>query len=501
MTSLKGPVTMDVFLQIHDMPPENVPTITNRVNEIYKPRLQKCPTSKWFPIRTVQKTTLEYVMRFDRVTIDTLRRELRKRLNDCNATKVRIHECHSSGRNAHFAKTLDESPYDRIIELSAPNALPVLTQPVAAAVTTSIRNLPVDGGSVSKHANTRLPPLVSFEPLAGILAAQVVDAAGRNASGDNQVPSRNSEPAEDSVFCFTKPSRTKCQSNAYSNSKMFFVLRLNAVDRELESKLADFKSDLIQVIQEKSYEAFIDAESTPERLHIRIVCSWKTPCYGYSIRRLIHNAILNRLCLEGRIRIFNLPGNSDPASLSDRQAPSGLRWLQHSHAKGVAYTMPMESFVLELGKEVRAHELQLLKCVTLAEVWAHAKRNQVLLSNVYDVLRWRFSAQNQSVSYPVRLQEPKKALAKKEASPDTGHNDSIDSRVTPDALPLTSSQTITEISPSSVAGNPILTPASDAASPAPRRRALQFGGCTVAQTPSGEFALSACGSGAGPAGV
>jgi hypothetical protein len=178
---------MDVFLQIHDMPPENVPTITNRVNEIYKPRLQKCPTSKWFPIRTVQKTTLEYVMRFDRVTIDTLRRELRKRLNDCNATKVRIHECHSSGRNAHFAKTLDESPYDRIIELSAPNALPVLTQPVAAAVTTSIRNLPVDGGSVSKHANTRLPPLVSFEPLAGILAAQVVDAAGRNASGDNQV--------------------------------------------------------------------------------------------------------------------------------------------------------------------------------------------------------------------------------------------------------------------------------------------------------------------------
>ena len=158
----------------------------------------------------------------------------------------------------------------------------------------------------------------------------------------------------------------------------------------------------------------------------------------------------------------------------------------------------MESFILELGKEVRANESQLLKCVTLAEVFAHAKANQVLLSNVHDVLRWKFPHQPPVLgSDPARFQQHKP----KNASQNSGRADSLDSSV--EAPPLNPSQIISagesEILPVSLAGGPILTPVSSnfTASPAPcRARSLQFGSGAVAQTPS-EGAPPAC----SPAGV
>ena len=497
---------MDVLLRIEFMPLEDVSTIRDTVNAIYKPRLQKCPTSKWVLMPSTLNCNLSYLMRFDNGTIENLKKELKSKLITKfkqvvgNPTTTAVIQCvdRVGDTNAHYTKLLDESPHEQIVELSAANPPPVRTQPVAALATTSIQNVQVS--AVPKYAIPRPPPSVSSgagpqEPLAGTCAAQSVADAGGDASKNSQ--GRNSEAAQASVFHFTRPGNTS-HSKAFLNSRIFFVLQLNSADHGLESKIADFKANLIHDIQAKSYEAFIDADLTAERLHIRIACSWKTPCHAITIKRIIDNAIRNRWSLEEKIRIFNL--NTDPASLSNRNPPSGSRWLQHSQAKGAAYRMPMESFVLELGKEVRAHESHLLKCVTLAEVFAHAKANQVLLSNVHDVLRWKFPHQPPVLgSDPARFQQHKP----KNASQNSGRADILDSESSVEAPPLNSSQIISagesEILPVSLAGGPILTPVSSnsTASPAPcRARSLQFGSGAVAQTPS-EGAPPAC----GPAGV
>ena len=290
MTSSKEPGTMDVLLRIEFMPLEDVSTIRDTVNAIYTPRLQNCTTSKWVLMPSPLNCNLSYLMRFNKSTIDNLRRELNKKLITRfkqvvgNQTTAVIQCVDRVGdTNAHFSKLLDESPYGQIVELSAANPPLVRTQPVAALVTTSFQNVQVS--AVPNCAITRPPPSVSSgagpqEPLAGICAAQSVADAGGDASKNSQF--RNSEAAQASVFHFTRPGNTS-HSKAFLNSRIFFVLQLNSADHGLESKIADFKANLIHDIQAKSYEAFIDADLTAERLHIRIACSWKTPCQRKSV--------------------------------------------------------------------------------------------------------------------------------------------------------------------------------------------------------------------------
>ena len=101
--------------------------------------------------------------------------------------------------------------------------------------------------------------------------------AGGDASKNSQ--GRNSEADQASVFHFTRPGNTS-HSKAFLNSRIFFVLQLNSADHGLESKIADFKADLIQDIQAKSYEAFIDADLTAERLH-SILMENSVSCHHY----------------------------------------------------------------------------------------------------------------------------------------------------------------------------------------------------------------------------
>ena len=87
MTSSKEPGTMDVLLRIEFMPLEDVSTIRDTVNEIYKPRLQKCPTSKWVLMPATLNCNLSYLMRFDNGTIENLKKEMGGHLYMYRVTK------------------------------------------------------------------------------------------------------------------------------------------------------------------------------------------------------------------------------------------------------------------------------------------------------------------------------------------------------------------------------------------------------------------------------
>jgi hypothetical protein len=300
---------------------------------------------------------------------------------------------------------------------------------------------------------------------------QAAAAARGDASGDSQ--GRNSESDDATllpVLCFTgkRPTKGK-QTLAYSSAKVICVLNLNASesDQDLDAKLNSFRAELNREIQALSFEAVIDAELNRETflLRVKIVCTWKTPRYAIAIRRSIWHIIETRLRLARKyftVKIWSIDAES--LAKSHVQFPSGSRWLQHSPAKGSAYTMPIENFVLELGKEVRAQEAQYLKCETQAQFMADGKAKQVLLANLHDVLRWRFPHRP-----PVLDTDPSAFCFQqqavdleqlKEAPPVLG---SKDSRNVLESLNPTSTPnpTSTGISPSLVAGAPALTPFSN----------------------------------------
>jgi hypothetical protein len=486
---------MDVFLKITAMPTKQESHITDKVKEYFNPILRSCSMGKWVELKTAVPTTLEYLLRIRKVTTKSMKTALHRRLTDHHGLKIEIKKCQE-----HHSKLLNESMDNHIVELTAVVPLSVRTQPVAAATTTlsSCPNLQVgDGGAPStesNRSNTRTPSSGSGPQEPCIIATQAAAAA---ASCDSQGNSASDNAEFPALFFTAKTEKPKIAgtSSGYSSSKINFVLQSIASDTDLNSKLDFFKADLNREMQASSYEAAIDAEFNHESLllHVRISCKWKSPRHAQTIRRMIHRAIRHRFSvIDNKIRIFNL----DTALPSSCQFKSGSRWLQHSPEKGSAYTMPVENLVLELGKEVRAQEVQLLKCKTLAELRTDAKAKQVLLANLYDVLLWRYPQVPNTSGFKFQPQQPKEP-----ALLESCHAVSTNSLHDSEAQSINSTPTVTEIPPVLVAGDSTLTPSStDDAAPAPRR-SLSFGsGCSVAQTPSGGT-LSACDSGARPAGA
>ena len=468
---------MDLFVQISGIPINDVSSITAEVDAFFKQKLRECSKGKWHKIATFQPTSLAFLVRINKVTLEHLKATLRRKILDkCKIDKksVIVKTCPD-----HSTELLNKSPYNQLPE-NAADSPPVSTLSVGAAATSSIQNFGDGGGpgTETKLGKSSAPPSLvssgSGQQQACIMANQLQAAAAArgDASGDSQ--GRNSESDDATllpVLCFTgkRPTRGKCQSYGYSSAKVICVLKLNASesDQDLDAKLNSFRAELNREIQALSFEAVIDAELNRETflLRVKIVCTWKTPRYAIAIRRSILHIIETRLRLARKyftVKIWSIDAES--LAKSHVQFPSGSRWLQHSPAKGSAYTMPIENFVLELGKEVRAQEAQYLKCETQAQFMADGKAKQVLLANLHDVLRWRFPHRP-----PVLDTDPSAFCFQqqavdleqlKEAPPVLG---SKDSRNVLESLNPTSTPnpTSTGISPSLVAGAPALTPFSN----------------------------------------
>ena len=467
---------MDFSLQITNIPVNEVSNITAEVDAFFKPKLRECSKGKWHKIATFQPTSLAFLVRINKVTLEHLKATLRRKILDkCKIDKksVIVKTCPD-----HSTELLNKSPYNQIPE-NAADSPPVSTLSVGAAATSSIQNFGDGGGpgTETKLGKSSAPPSLvssgSGQQQACIMANQLQAAAAArgDASGDSQ--GRNSESDDATllpVLCFTgkRPTKGK-QTLAYSSAKVICVLNLNASesDQDLDAKLNSFRAELNREIQALSFEAVIDAELNRETflLRVKIVCTWKTPRYAIAIRRSILHIIETRLRLARKyftVKIWSIDAES--LAKSHVQFPSGSRWLQHSPAKGSAYTMPIENFVLELGKEVRAQEAQYLKCETQAQFMADGKAKQVLLANLHDVLRWRFPNQPPVLDLDPSAfcfqQQAVDLEQLKEAPPVLG---SKDSRNVLESLNPTSTPnpTSTGISPSLVAGAPALTPFSN----------------------------------------
>ena len=467
---------MDFSLQITNIPVNEVSNITAEVDAFFKPKLRECSKGKWHKIATFQPTSLAFLVRINKVTLEHLKATLRRIILDkCKIDKksVIVKKC-----PVHLTELLNKSPYNQIPE-NAADSPPVSTLSVGAAATSSIQNFGDGGGpgTETKLGKSSAPPSLvssgSGQQQACIMANQLQAAAAArgDASGDSQ--GRNSESDDATllpVLCFTgkRPTKGK-QTLAYSSAKVICVLNLNASesDQDLDAKLNSFRAELNREIQALSFEAVIDAELNRETflLRVKIVCTWKTPRYAIAIRRSIWHIIETRLRLARKyftVKIWSIDAES--LAKSHVQFPSGSRWLQHSPAKGSAYTMPIENFVLELGKEVRAQEAQYLKCETQAQFMADGKAKQVLLANLHDVLRWRFPNQPPVLDLDPSAfcfqQQAVDLEQLKEAPPVLG---SKDSRNVLESLNPTSTPnpTSTGISPSLVAGAPALTPFSN----------------------------------------
>jgi hypothetical protein len=465
-----GPDTVDFFLQIRGMPDTKVSYITDTVDSFLEPRLRECRTGKWHKYKTVHQTTLEYLIRINKVTVEHLKRVVRTKLHPYIDPKgVTLKIC-----KEHQTELLNKSLYNQISK-NAANSLPASTLSVAVAATSSIQNVQVgDGGTPgteTKRAKSSLTPSLVPSGLGPqqpcMLAAHwKAAAAGGDVSVDSQGLRSRSESGEAvfPVLCFTGKRPCTGTSQAYSSSKTICHLQLNASVQDLDAKVNSFRAELNREIQALSFEAVIDADFNCETflLRVKIVCTWKFPRHSATIRRPIRDIIESRLLLPRNkytVKIFA----ASPESPANCQLLSGSRWLQHSPAKGSAYTMPMENFVLELGKEVRAQEDKFLNCKTQAQFMTDAKAKQVLLNNLYDVLRWRFPDLPQVLDSSAFLfrQQPVRVL--EQLSPDSGCADSMDSRqLDPEALSRNSTSTpnptLTEISSSSVAGDPAVTP-------------------------------------------
>ena len=467
---------MDFSLQITNIPVNEVSNITAEVDAFFKPKLRECSKGKWHKIATFQPTSLAFLVRINKVTLEHLKATLRRIILDkCKIDKksVIVKKC-----PVHLTELLNKSPYNQIPE-NAADSPPVSTLSVGAAATSSIQNFGDGGGpgTETKLGKSSAPPSLvssgSGQQQACIMANQLQAAAAArgDASGDSQ--GRNSESDDATllpVLCFTgkRPTKGK-QTLAYSSAKVICVLNLNASesDQDLDAKLNSFRAELNREIQALSFEAVIDAELNRETflLRVKIVCTWKTPRYAIAIRRSILHIIETRLRLARKyftVKIWSIDAES--LAKSHVQFPSGSRWLQHSPAKGSAYTMPIENFVLELGKEVRAQEAQYLKCETQAQFIADGKAKQVLLANLHDVLRWRFPNQPPVLDLDPSAfcfqQQAVDLEQLKEAPPVLGSTASrhVQESSHPTSTP---NPTSTGISPSLVAGAPALTPFSN----------------------------------------
>ena len=187
---------MDFSLQITNIPVNEVSNITAEVDAFFKPKLRECSKGKWHKIATFQPTSLAFLVRINKVTLEHLKATLRRIILDkCKIDKksVIVKKC-----PVHLTELLNKSPYNQIPE-NAADSPPVSTLSVGAAATSSIQNFGDGGGpgTETKLGKSSAPPSLvssgSGQQQACIMANQLQAAAAArgDASGDSQ--GRNSE--------------------------------------------------------------------------------------------------------------------------------------------------------------------------------------------------------------------------------------------------------------------------------------------------------------------
>jgi hypothetical protein len=178
MSSAEKP-TLDLYVKISDMPVQNVSTIKDMVTDFLNSRLRKCPTSKCFKIRSISKTTLECLVRTNKITVSSLKTSLQAALGEFKTLTIVIGVCAE-----HHSKLLDSST-DVQLALSAANSLPMPMSAKAVAATATLlpsQKVHISDGGAPTESNRsnarglRPPSLVSSgsgsqEP--DIIAAQV----------------------------------------------------------------------------------------------------------------------------------------------------------------------------------------------------------------------------------------------------------------------------------------------------------------------------------------
>ena len=380
--------TTDLLVQISQIPVESLPTVATHASEFFNAKLDGCLSKKCHTLKSVVPSTLEFLVRIEKVSIAGIKKAFNNCLNKAgHADKItsKIKELSDGDRMKHLLDTSCQAKIDW-------PALSVISADHVSG-TQAAEHPSASNQSLTMHAGQASSPSVlsGSEEKSGpqdpgrifTFADAIRDSQGR-LSGSNLRKAPEERTSSD--LFVVKGKQVSQGGRLNSASRIVFVLS-NATASE---KLEAFKSDIIEIFQARTYEAGVDAtrSSETQRLHVKIACTWKNAMHSHSIRRLIHGTIAGRFKVDGNVKVFDLKATG--TSWFHNQSQASSRWLQYSGLKGKAYTMPMQKLLDAIGNVVEDEEAQLLSCTTHADFRANAKSKQLLLANLLDVFRWRF---------------------------------------------------------------------------------------------------------------
>ena len=485
--------TMDLNVRISNIPANQQQTIAQKVSDFFNVRLKDCKTGKCYTqISTLE--THEFLVRINTVGIKNLRSTFKNNL-DCIAPGV-------SGTLTRNISSCDSEEQKRLLDTSCQSKIDLtesLRLPVISDSSTSELIGPSESGT--QVSNITVPTTAAKEDAIG-------DDRGR-LSGSNLRSGKASEGIiSNSLFVFTG-NNARQAGDLNAATRILLVIKSSA---ELESaKFEEIRSDIVRTIQAKTYEAAIDATNKDAQgLHVKIVCRWKNPMHSHTIRRLIRETIAKRVELS-KVMVFGLQVDAagNPGTLCfQRLSNEGSRWLQHSLVRGAAYQMPIQEFVVEMGKLVKDHEAQYLRCTTLSEYIADAKAKQLLLANIHDVFQWRFPLCF-SPTADVTRSEPDPSIVKSAQDTSSFHFEKPASQNATTALeshlpaPTSCALDCAVASIPNISSSQSARPErADLRTGTPQiRKSLNYQFDQVAQAPSGGGAGPACDSAAGKKGV
>ena len=472
---------MDLHVSIKAQTDQSLPDLANAISTFFNQRLNQCETAKYHRLPTMSKDKFVFLVRIKVLSdIKEFRKTVRRNLPPL-ITELAIRYCET-----HERKMLDDSRCVQIAVLTAtPNAPPMIIGAVQVA-------------SGAPPPSQSLPPMVASNSGHQSLAQSVASGSKGQACTTEQMRSSDDAGIPTNAIKSIFSEKAPGQIRAFSSSRI--VLQLSCPN--LAQNLTEFKGKLTETIQAKTYQAGIHVAVTAGSQHLKVImaCEWKNPMYARAIRRTIESAMQAPLKIAS-LRCFEM----DPSAIPNFGC-SGLTWLQHSQPKGAAYTMSMEDFIEAIGNEVQNQEAQFLNCETLVQFRDDAKAKQVLLSNIHDVLRWRFRPAVHPQS-DFRFRDPELGGQSLEVPPMAGHAECMSGRAPEapsldrDSLPDPAVALRESFVSASVTGDmSARTPRTSLSNPNARCRSLNFNGDSAVHNPSGA-AHPASDRGVEPAGM
>ena len=376
---------MDLMVTVSQIPSEILPACKTCVSTFFNKRLDAYPSKKCFTLGAVRPTTLEFLVRIQTVNVKALRSSFRTLLN-------KTFPCHASGIVVTI-KAVKDSPLNISLDNSCQAkidwTLPVISADHASG--TQAAGPPSEsnqGRTVQASSPSVLSDSGGCEPQdpSRIFTFSASQKDHDRLSGSTLQTAPEERTSSDLFVVKGKRGRDGGTGKLNSASRIVFVLST----AQASAKLEEFKNDLIEILQAKTYEAAVDAtfSSDTQRLHVKIACTWKNAMHSHSIRRLIHGANAKRFEVDSNVRVFELKPGGRPW-LHNQPIAGSDRWLHHSGVKGKAYSMPMRELLEAFGNVVKHEEAQLLSCTTHADFRANAESKQLLLANLLDVFQWR----------------------------------------------------------------------------------------------------------------